>query len=222
MQPGIMATQMLAFLAVGTFVGLHVSAQIPSVCVPVNSARECCPDNCGGPAKGECVDVDIMNNGICNVRYSSAELGQEDYGDQRFNWPKGFFLKVCKCKGNYDGFDCGECKFGYDNQNNCQTKLSTITRASVRQMSVADWQKYNMQLNRAKTTNTRYSVYTGGDIHSSSSYSPVTLYNLAVSMHHYAARTRQRSYSSDGSGKNYVYTSNAFTIIVKLCTNYNP
>ena len=69
----IMATQILAFLAVGTLVGLHVSAQLPSVCVPVNSTRECCPDNCGGPAKGECVDIDIMmNNGICDVRYSSA------------------------------------------------------------------------------------------------------------------------------------------------------
>ena len=201
----MMATQILAFLAVGTLVRLHVSAQIPSVCVPVNSARECCPNNCGGQAKGECVDVDVMNNGICNVRYaddSSAELGQPaaDYRDKRYNWPKGFFLKVCKCKGNYDGFDCGEFKFGYDKQNNCRTKLSTITRASVRQMSATDWQKYNMQLNRAKTR-----IPDTVCIQEETSTLQVVTLRLRSTIWRCrctinAARTRQPSYSSDGSG----------------------
>lgn len=200
-----MARKVLAFLTVTVIIALEVSAQIPKVCVPVNDEDECCPPSsingakCGGPTRGECVNV----SEICHVGYDPS-TGIEDnftnYADQRFNWPSGFFSKVCRCSGNFVGFDCSECKFGYGGEN-CQTKLSPIMRTSVEDMSTTDWQKYNMYLQSAKNTVTqRYMVFIGGDKHSTSSYTNVTLYNLAVWIHHYIARTGIRDSRNDQSG----------------------
>ena len=74
-------------------------------------------------------------------------------------------------------------------------------RTSVEDMSTTDWQKYNMYLQSAKNTVTqRYMVFIGGDKHSTSSYTNVTLYNLAVWIHHYIARTGIRDSRNDQSG----------------------
>ena len=201
-----MAGKELAFLTVAVIIiALEVSAQIPKVCVPVNAEDECCPlssingQKCGGPARGECVNV----SEICHTGYNPStgiEPGFEDYADQRFNWPSYFFSKVCRCSGNFDGFDCSECKFGYSGEN-CQTKLSPIMRTSVESMSTTDWQKYNMYLLSAKNNvSQRYMVYNGGHKRLPSSYANVTLYNLAVWMHHYIARTGIRNNREDQSG----------------------
>ena len=196
-----MAGKAFAFLTI--IIALEVSAQIPKVCVPVNAEDECCPPSngakCGGPTRGECVNV----SDICHVGYDPStgiEDKYKDYADQRFNWPSRFFSKVCKCSGNFDGFDCSECKFGYGGEN-CQTKLSPISRTSVVDMSTADWEKYNMHLQSAKNTvSQRYVVYIGGDKNLTSSYTDVTLYNLAVWMHHYIARTGIRKNAAVQSG----------------------
>ena len=197
-----MKYQALVFLLAGATFALRVSAQIPAVCVPDNQdslPSDCCPTSngaqCGGLTRGVCAQV----SEICNVGYD-ASVGIDSkfmaYADERFNWPSQFFQRVCKCKGNYDGFDCGECKFGYQGED-CQTKKTTSNRGSVESIG---WEKYNRQLQTVKTTTSRYKVFTGGDATRTNDYKNVSLYNLIVWMHHFAARTLRHDNSMTESG----------------------
>ena len=196
---GSQAHQVLVISLVGAIFASHVSAQIPAVCVPENEERlpsDCCPMNCGGPTRGTCAAV----SEICNVGYD-ASTGIESeftaYADQRFNWPSRFFQRVCKCNGNYDGFDCGECKFGYQGSD-CRTAKQPTNRGAVENIV---WDEYNEQLQVVKTnTSPRYKVFTGGDETLTANYKNVTLYDLIVWMHHFAARTLTGENTESQSG----------------------
>ena len=178
-----------------------VAAQIPSVCA--NNADltngTCCPDNCGGSTRGVCVDV----SKICKTNYTSVPLPPND---ERFNWPSKIFTHVCRCKGNYDGFNCSECKFGYEGQD-CNTKQAERVRTSITENNF-NWTKYHEQLSKAKTaTQNRYKVYTGNgtDFKNETSYKEVSLYNLFAWMHHYVAWSIEENYTMYQSG-NVLYS----------------
>lgn len=174
-----------------------VTAQIPSVCA--NNANlqsgECCPDNCGGSARGVCVNVSTM----CNIGYDGSGLPENFTNDGRFNWPSQIFTRVCQCKGNYGGYKCSECEFGYKGDD-CSIK-SMRNRASITAQGF-DWTNYRNQLNRSKfEIQSRYKVYTGGNLKDESNYKEVTLYNLFAWMHHYVAWSVKEKYQPDQSGK---------------------
>ena len=144
--------------------------------------------------------VDVST--ICKTDYSSMGLPASFTNDGRFNWPSQVFSQICQCKGNYGGYDCSECKFGYKGQN-CTTKTMRVRKS----ITAADfnWTEYHSQLNRAKRQNqTRYKVYTGGNITDESSYKEVTMYHLFVWLHHHATRTAlmnlSNSYNASQSG----------------------
>ena len=171
-----------------------VTAQIPSVCA--NNANlqngRCCPDNCGGSTRGVCVNVST----ICKTDYDSVPLPPND---ERFNWPSRIFTQVCRCNGNYDGFNCSECKFGYEGQD-CNTKQAERVRTSITENNF-NWEEYRYNLSRAKTEiQSRYKVYTGGNLTNATSYKEVSLYNLFAWMHHYAAWSFKEKYEMDESG----------------------
>ena len=173
-----------------------MAAQIPMVCANNADLQSgiCCPNNCGGSARGTCTQVSTM----CKTDYSSMGLPASFINDGRFNWPSQIFTQVCQCKGNYGGYDCSECKFGYQGQD-CSTKTARVRKS----ITAADfnWTEYHSQLNRAKTQNqTRYKVYTGGNITDESNYKEVTVYNLFVWMHHHVTRTTLSSYNMSQSG----------------------
>ena len=90
--PGVL---ILAVLILGAGVEL-VAAQIPLVCAnnaDLQSGR-CCPDNCGGSARGECEDVSTM----CKTDYSSMGLPAHFTNDGRFNWPSQSSLKYVSAR----------------------------------------------------------------------------------------------------------------------------
>ena len=166
-------------------------AQIPAVCVSdeILQLRECCPIvngmQCGGPNQGECKNV----TSACKTNHESNGV-LPAYADLRFNWPMGFFDRVCMCINNFGDFDCGRCEFGYTLEGGSCIKSDNRIRKSVSSMNDDEWSTYNMQLNNAKTMNSRYKVIKNGSDHTmASNYQDVSLYNLVVWMHHYAART---------------------------------
>ena len=162
-----------------------VAAQIPSVCANNDDLQNgtCCPDNCGGSTRGECVNVSTM----CKTDYVYNSQQQQPPNDERFNWPSRIFTQVCQCKGNYGGYDCSECKFGYggdDCSEKVKNKRTSITADNF------NWEEYHNHLRRAKEAiQSRYEVYTGGNLTNATSYKEVSLYNLFVWMHHYATYT---------------------------------
>ena len=172
-----------------------VTAQIPSVCANNADLQNgtCCPNNCGGSARGECVDVSTM----CKTNY--VHNSQQPLNDERFNWPSRIFTRVCRCNGNYGGFNCSECKFGYEGQD-CNTKQAERVRTSITADNF-NWEEYRNNLSRAKTEiQSRYKVFTGGDPKNETSYKEVTLYNLFAWMHHYVAWSLEEDYTMDESG----------------------
>ena len=135
--------------------------------------------------------------------------------DGRFNWPSQIFTEVCKCKDNYGGFNCSECKFGYKGDD-CSTKTVRVRRS----ITDADfnWTNYREQLNRSKTEiQKRYKVYIGGNVTNETNYKEVTLYNLFAWMHHYVAWTAEEKYNPSESGKSQLDTHTAKCKVHTAC-----
>ena len=198
-----------AIILVGVSV-VQVGAQIPAVCANNANlqARECCPTTpsgvCGG-SRGSCVSVSTL----CKTDYDSSLLSSSDNPnmyfteDGRFNWPSQIFERVCQCHGNYGGYDCQECKFGYGG-NNCNTKLQNRFRKSIAKLS--DQSVYINQLKKAKHgPYSRYKVYIGGNLQNEASYVNVSLYDTFAWIHHYVSRThRVLDYNKGQSGKDVI------------------
>ena len=200
----------VAAIILGGVSVVQVGALIPAVCANNASlqARECCPTTpsgvCGG-SRGSCVSVSTL----CKTDYSSPMLSSSEdpnmyfTDDGRFNWPSQIFERVCQCHGNYGGYDCRECKFGYEG-NECNTKLPNRVRTSIADLS--DWSTYRKQLSKAKHEpySERYKVYIGGNLTDEASYVNVSLYDTFTWIHHYVSRTQVSNYSIDESGKDMI------------------
>ena len=205
----------IAAVILGGVSVVQVGAQIPAVCANNANlkARECCPNTpsgvCGGN-RGSCVNV----NTLCKTDYDSSMLPNSvTYytTDGRFNWPSQIFERVCQCHGNYGGYDCLDCKFGYG-ESDCNTKLPNRVRQSI--AILPNWSAYREQLRKAKhEPYSRYKVYIGGDLLEEASYVNVSLYDTFAWTHHYVSRTQVSSYPKDESGKIMIYHTQIFFMI---------
>ncbi|NXU61870.1 TYRO Tyrosinase, partial [Horornis vulcanius] len=126
------------------------TGQFPRVCANVQSllSKECCPpwDGDGSPC-GE-----LSNRGSCqNILLSQAPLGPQfpfSGVDDREDWPSVFYNRTCRCEGNFMGFSCGECKFGFSGLN-C-TERQVKTRRNIFQLTASEKNKFLAYLNLAK------------------------------------------------------------------------
>ena len=195
----------IAAIILGGVSVVQIGALIPEVCANNASlqAQVCCPNTssgvCGG-SRGSCVNVSTL----CKTDYDSSMLSSSSdtymyfTTDGRFNWPSQIFERVCQCHGNYGGYDCLDCKFGYGG-NDCNTKLRNRVRRSI--ATLPNWSVYIEQLRKAKhEPYSRYKVYIGGDLLEETSYVNVSLYDTFAWIHHYVARTQISRYTRDGSG----------------------
>ena len=185
---------------------LMVNAQIPRLCVNEASitSRECCPiptipgseDTlpCGeNHGRGECVDISSMCNQF-SPQYNENHV--------RDNWPH-YFTRGCKCNGNFAGYDCGECKFGWKGddcmEKESESRLSVAGLLDDTEDSERKWNDYKNTLYEAKnTTSTRYVVLTEdvvpGDASTViNSARNITVYDLFVWYHHYVAKDNGKS-----------------------------
>lgn len=168
----------------------HASSIIPRPCATVENLRskECCPDDtdpCGkSKSRGECVNV--------------TEPTNNEGDDLRYHWPTRLFNKLCECKDNYSGYDCSECKFGYEMNAAGQCELQPVrVRKSLKML---DWKTYISLLNETKYTPSRYYVVTetfntaikqSNDRALMDSIFNPTLYNLFIWIHHYSAKDNE-------------------------------
>ena len=61
---------------------------------------------CGGPDRGICTRLEDLHE------YFSPPV-EGVLLDDRTNWPTRFFRFACECFGNYAGYMCHQCQFGY-------------------------------------------------------------------------------------------------------------
>lgn len=178
-----------ALLLASFFAALQYACGIiPTPCVVDNSTimADCCPTPSlsGVPNAGPCGSV--LNRGECvpvsNINARCVRNDSET--DARKNWPH-FFDKLCQCNGNYYGYDCGECKYGYRGENCSEPYMRK--RKSVSALTPAERDAYIEALMNAKH-NQSYDRYMAIRSEDPLDLVPVTLYDLFTWLHYYAGR----------------------------------
>ena len=158
-----------------------VPAQIPRACADNYSLRNsiCCPDTidgvCGQNAnRGRCIALDLPG-------YSNESI------DVRRNWPH-YFTRVCECNAKYGGYDCTRCKYGRYGPDCSQSAV--LPRRPVSKYMDEDWNQFIDTIRLSKTYQSDYVVFLEEARPGTSnlSMSNISLYNLFVWLHHYAAK----------------------------------
>ncbi|MEE6473035.1 hypothetical protein FKM82_009823 [Ascaphus truei] len=167
--------------------------QFPRACSSVDAllSKECCPAWPGdGSPCGE-----LSGRGFCqDVLLSDFPLGSQfpfSGIDDRENWPIVFYNRTCQCQGNFMGYNCGDCKFGFTGSNCTQRRL--LIRKEIFQLSTAEKDKFIAYLNLAKrTTSADYVIAIGTYAQMNNGSNPLfadtNVYDLFVWMHYYASR----------------------------------
>ena len=162
----------------------YSNGQFPVECMDDVSlqSRRCCPSSCNN--RGTCTDL--------NLDLASLP-SQFDSTTVRNNWPY-YFTHVCVCNGNYSGFDCSRCKYGYYG-NNCSEKI-VLDRRSISNLTNSEWTEYITILKNAKNVDSGYFVFleepTGPTTDLTTlPKTTVKLYDLFIWQHHYAAKDNE-------------------------------
>ena len=177
-----------------------VEGQFPRVCTDRDSLRDkkCCPVPKGFNAlcgydgdRGECRELAIRNWTIKYSHYRSSHMD-----DERHNWPRALYHKVCKCNANYAGYDCSKCAFGYYGSTCTQEK--NLIRRNFLSLTAQEKDRYMKYVSKSKeyasdfvVTSTPYNkinetVMKGDD--PKDLFYDVTYYDLFTWIHYYAAR----------------------------------
>lgn len=156
-------------------------ALIPTACTDANSLENliCCPTTedgvCGVDAnRGSCMSLDIAayDNETSNVRE---------------NWPH-YYTQICQCNGNFGGYDCSRCKFGYYGDD-C-SEFQVLPRPPIRDYSDDDWADFINILRLTRTYESGYSAVLEESVPGNASIvtAPLTLYEYYVWIHHYVSK----------------------------------
>ncbi|XP_055488571.1 5,6-dihydroxyindole-2-carboxylic acid oxidase-like [Leucoraja erinacea] len=173
-----------------------IRAQFPRDCVRPEALQsgECCPplgsipgDRCGSS----------LGRGVCaGVRADPAPHGGQyphDGVDERERWPLRFFNRSCRCAGNFHGYNCGGCRYGWSGAD-CRRPL-LLLRRDVLSLSPGERASLVSALHRAKLTPhpdlvvaTRRRPDVLGADGRSPQFDNVSIYNLFVWTHYYSVR----------------------------------
>ena len=174
--------KMFLFVLVASLLLQAAVAQIPAVCADRLSLETmtCCPTTphgiCGEDAgRGRCVDVNFP-------RHSNQTT------DVRVNWPH-YYTRVCECDGNFGGYDCTRCKYGYYGEN-CSRK-AILQRKALRDFTDEEWEDYIEILRLAKFHRSSFVAVLEETLPGTGEpamATNVTIYNMMVWFHHYASK----------------------------------
>lgn len=125
--------------------------QFPTSCnTPTNlNTKTCCPNNCGGLARGMCKNISdevvtqwqFANSTITEILRNAPSTPAKGTVNSRYLWPTVVFENVCECIGNYGGFDCNECDFGWTGTD-CNTRKTPVIRKSFSSLTPQERQTF--------------------------------------------------------------------------------
>uniref|UniRef100_A0A665TYY4 Tyrosinase n=1 Tax=Echeneis naucrates TaxID=173247 RepID=A0A665TYY4_ECHNA len=169
------------------------NSQFPRLCATPEALRtkECCPpwegdgSACGASSgRGSCQDVEVPDQPD-GPQYPFSGL------DDRERWPLVFYNRTCQCAGNFMGFNCADCKFGYFGVN-CNERRESLRR-NIFHLSRTERIRLVSYLNLAKRTVSRDYVvatatYREMENGSVPMFADVSVYDVFVWMHYYVSR----------------------------------
>ena len=161
------------------------NGQFPVECMD-NAAlqsRMCCPRSCS--SRGTCASLNLTTP----LQFDNTTV--------RNNWPY-YFTRVCVCNGNYAGFDCSRCKYGYYG-NDCSEKI-VLPRRPISELSDSEWNDYISILKAARNFSSGYFVFLEEPSAPDTDLTTlrktvVNLYDLFIWQHHYAAKDNENERS---------------------------
>ena len=188
------------------------AAQLPKECTTEGYNKTCCPVNDAGQCsgRGTCISVNendpwlthcsVQNaiqpcpdgnsmpiNRYCDNLQFLRKRPMTNKTDFRYNWPAQIFTHICKCSGNYAGYDCSRCKPGYTGSN-CEQKRNLIKRKNFLMLSTQEKNAVFDALKRAKNELSGYTVPIKEPPQSASDFKRLPLYDVFATFHYYTAR----------------------------------
>ena len=179
------------------------------ICCPVNAANEVCN------GRGACVstsDIDpwtaYCNETLLYKKFTCPNRHNKTYDnkycktlnflrkgfntnqiDFRYNWPAQIFTKICKCTGNWAGYDCSRCKRGY-NGTDCTEKLNRVpvVRRSFLDLSPSEKDRIIEILNMSKYIESDFTVPINKSQNGTYIFKALPLYDVFATFHYYTIR----------------------------------
>ncbi|XP_071197728.1 L-dopachrome tautomerase-like [Salvelinus alpinus] len=181
-----MRARVLGLVCFVTWPG-STEAQFPRVCSTVEGivSKQCCPVLGSDPAN------------VCGLLSGRGHqtLGGTNSNEKPEVTVKGGQLRVLiKLAGNFSGFDCGQCKFGWTGPN-CDVRNSPVVRKNIHSLTPAELQEFLDVLDRAKnTTHPDYVIATQhwlallGPNGTQPQFSNISIYDFFTWQHYYSVR----------------------------------
>ena len=167
-------------------------------CISVNDSDPWLKYDCSDENlfdKHPCSDVeyqsenDIPNNTYCRNLKFLRMRHFTDKVDFRYNWPAQIFTHICKCSGNYAGYDCSRCKPGYTGSN-CEQKRDLVERKNFLKLSDEEKRRVIDAFNIAKhhEEKSMFTIPIEEEPQDNNSFKLLPLYDIFATFHYYTIK----------------------------------